>query len=259
LIRIPHGPVLAAGATALVLVAQSAQPAETAAPGQVQPPPRTQVFRPPPQQDINGVWWTRSYSPRIVPIAGGELPFTPAGKAAYDKNIAGLKARTVVDVARYLCVPDGVPRIWLSPYPFQIFQTAGQTTILYETNHAIRIVKHDTVLNEDLVSALPYFSGHSTGRWNGDTLEIETTGYKDITFLDDTGVPHSDQMKTRERIRKIDGGRQLEVQVEVTDPATFTMPWTARFVFEARPDIRIETQVCGEKHRDLKEVRGAPQ
>jgi hypothetical protein len=194
-----------------------------------------------------------------VPVEGGQLPFTAAGKAAYEKNIAGLKARTVTDVARYLCVPDGVPRIWLQPYPFQILQTAGQTTLLYETNHAIRIVKHDAPLDEDLVSALPYFSGHSAGRWNGDTLEIETAGYKDVTFLDDTGVPHSDQMRTRERIRKINGGKQLEVQVEVTDPVTFTKPWTARFVFEARPDIRLETQVCGEKHRDLKTVRGAPQ
>jgi hypothetical protein len=240
----------------LLTQAQAANAPAAAAQPQT-PPPRTQVFRPTAQQDINGVWWTRSYTPKLVPAGGGELPFTPAGKAAYEKNMAGLKARTLADNARYLCLPDGVPRIWQQPYPFQIFQTNGQTTILYETNHVLRVIKHDAPLDEDLISALPYYSGHSNGHWNGEIFEVETAGYKDVTFLDDSGVPHSDQMRTRERIGKINGGRQLEVEVEITDPMTFTRPVTTRYVFEKRPDIRIETQVCGEKHRDLKEVQGA--
>src|ERR1700688_3871176 len=58
--------------------------------------------------DISGVWWANIYSPKIALIGGGELPFTPAGKAAYEKNRAGLKNGSVEDPARTLCTPDGI-------------------------------------------------------------------------------------------------------------------------------------------------------
>ena len=222
-------------------------------------PLKDPIYRPGPNQDINGVWWIDSYSAKIKPIEGAELPFTQAGLAAYNKNIAALKNKTLVDDARHICVPDGVPRILASPYPFEIFLTPGQSTFVYELNHVFRPIYMDSQLpTADMLEALPYYSGHSIGHWDGDTLVIESAGFKDTTFIDDTGVPHSDKMTTLERVRRIAGGKQLEIVVTVTDPVIFAKPWSARFVYDSHPEIRIQDYVCGEKHRDLRGVKGAP-
>src|SRR6266446_7027448 len=72
--------------------------------------------------DLSGIYWATEYNAKIQIVGGGDLPLTPAGRAAYDKNIAGLKDGSVVDVARKYCVPDGLPRVLATPYPFEIVQ-----------------------------------------------------------------------------------------------------------------------------------------
>jgi hypothetical protein len=207
-------------------------------------------------QDLAGVWWATAYSPKIQPVGGGDLPYTAAGKAAYDKNITALKSGELTDAARRFCVPDGVPRILATPYPFEIIHTPGQTTIIHEMNHAIRVVAMDKPLpkDEELIP-YPYYNGHSVGHWEGETLVVETAGFNDKTFLDATGAPHSDAMKTVEHIRKT-APNQLEDVVTVHDPDMFTRDWSARIVYTLRNDIRLADYVCGEKHRDLSSVRG---
>ena len=103
----------------------------------------------------------------------------------------------------------------------------------------------------------PYYSGHSVGHWEGDTLVIETAGYNDQTFLDATGAPHSDQMTTVERIRAISGGRRLEDVVTVSDPEYLAKPFSARFVYDSHPEVRIDASYnCGEPHRDISHIPG---
>jgi hypothetical protein len=206
--------------------------------------------------DISGVWWITSYSAAIQLAGGGELPYTAEGKAAHDKNTAALRSGAMIDAARRYCVPDGVPRILATPYPFEIIQTPGQTTIVHELNHAIRVIAMDKPLpaDEELVP-YPYYDGHSVGHWDGDTLIVETAGFNDKTFLDATGAPHSDALRTLERIHKV-SANQLEDVVTVHDPAMFTRDWSARFVYILRNDIRLQDYVCGEQHRDISAVRG---
>lgn len=245
--------------TALALAAWLAASglAASAADAPAKPGP---ILIPPLAQDINGVWWADSYNPRIRPVDGSDLPFTPTAKSTYQKTMAGLKDGSVTDFARTRCVPDGVPRILATPYPFEIFQTPGQVTITYEQNHMVRIITMDQKMpSEDDLAILPYYGGDSYGHWDGDSLIVETAGFNEKTFIDDTGVPHGDQLRTSERIRKIDGGKALEDVVTVSDPKTFTKPWTARFVYKPHPEIRLTDYVCGEKHRDLSSVKGAPQ
>lgn len=209
--------------------------------------------------DISGVWWATTYSPKIPVIGGGDLPYNAAGKAAYQKNIAGLKGGALIDAARRYCAPDGVPRFLETPYPFEVVQTPGQVTIIYEQNRFVRVVAMDRPVpkNDDPdIVAYPYYAGHSFGHWDGDTLVIQTTGFNGKTFLDETGAPHSDDMTTVERLRKVDGGKTLEDVVTVHDPAMFTRDWSARFVYALRSEIRIQDYVCGEKHRDLSSVKG---
>lgn len=139
-------------------------------------------------QDISGVWWATTYRPKIQIMGGGELPYSAAGKSVYDKNIAALKCGQMTDAARRFCVPDGVPRILETPYPFEIVRTPGQVTMVHELNHAVRVITIDRPLprDEDLIP-YPYYNGHSAGRWEGGTLVVETAGYNDKTFLDATG------------------------------------------------------------------------
>src|SRR5262245_61779945 len=76
--------------------------------------------------DLTGIYWASRYNAKIQTLDGSDLPLTAAGRAAYDKTIAGLKDGSIIDEARKFCVPDGVPRVLATPYPFQVFQSAGQ-------------------------------------------------------------------------------------------------------------------------------------
>ena len=209
-------------------------------------------------QDMSGVWWVTKYSPKIEIVGGGDIPYNEKGQAEYRKNIAGLKEGSITDEARRVCVPDGIPRILGNPYPFLIVPARGHIVMTYELNHVIRIIIMDQkqVSAEELEIA-PYYSGHSVGHWEGDTLVVETAGYNDQTFLDATGAPHSDQMTTIERIRKMSGGKQLEDVATVTDPEYLTKPFSSRFVYDAHPEVRIDGSYnCGEPHRDISHVPG---
>jgi hypothetical protein len=205
--------------------------------------------------DISGIWQSVKYSPKLEIQGGGDIPYNDKGKALYAKTMAGLKDGSIRDEARHLCVPDGIPRVLGNPYPFKVIQTPGQTTIAYELNRVFRVVVMDKPQESPQeLEILPYYSGHSVGHWEGDTLVIETAGFNEKTFLDATGAPHSDQLKTVERVKKV--GRQLEDVVTVTDPDLLSRPITARFVYDLHPEVRLEDYVCGEPHRDISKVPG---
>jgi hypothetical protein len=206
--------------------------------------------------DISGTYWATSYSPKIQVVGGGDPPLNAAGKAAYEMNQAALKDGSLVDKARRVCVPDGVPRVLATPYPFEIFQVpAGQVTFLYEMNHQVRVIVMDRPLPKlaSLVTDLRY-NGHSVGRWDGDTLVVESTGFNDRTFLNATGLPHGEDMSTVERIRKIAGG--LEDVITIHDPEMYARDWQVRFVYDQRDDVRLEDYACNDTHRDLSGVKG---
>jgi hypothetical protein len=207
--------------------------------------------------DISGTYWATEYHAKIQPIGGGELPFTPEGKAAYEANIAGLKDGSLSDPARKYCTPDGLPRLLATPYPFEIFQAPpGQVTIVHELNHEIRAVAMDKPLpSKEEMAPLPLYNGHSVGHYEGDTLVIQSAGFNGGTFLDATGAPHTDELVTVERIRRV-SPTELEDVVTVHDPDYYARDWQARFVYKLRNDVRLQDYVCGEKHRDLSSVAG---
>jgi hypothetical protein len=207
--------------------------------------------------DISGIYWATQYNAKIQLDGGGELPLTAAGKTAYDKNIAGLKDGSITDNARKFCVPDGLPRVLANPYPFEIIQAPpGQVTIVHELNHQIRVVAMDKPMPSDKeLIPFPYYNGHSVGRFEGDTLVVDSAGFNEKTFIDATGAPHTDEMRTTERIRKI-SPTQIEDVITIHDPEYYSRDWQARFVYTLRNDVRLEDYVCGEPHRDLSAVAG---
>jgi len=207
--------------------------------------------------DISGTYWATEYRAKIQVVVGGDLPLTAAGKEAYEKNIAGLKNGSVIDAARRYCVPDGLPRVLATPYPFQIYQAPpGQITIIHELNHQVRVIAMDQPLpSKEELTTLPFYNGHSVGHFEGDILVIETAGFNEKTFMDATGAPHTDEMRTVERIRKI-SQTELEDLITIHDPMYYTQDWQARFVYKLRNDVWLEDYVCGEPHRDLSSVAG---
>jgi hypothetical protein len=236
---LPARSVLAATALVVTTVAASTPAAADAAP------------------DIFGTFWATRYDAKIQIVGGGDLPLTAEGKAAYEMNLAGLKDGSITDAARRFCVPDGVPRVLAGPYPFQIFNApSGQVTFIYELNHQVRVVAMDKPLPSDKeLIPYPYYNGHSVGRYEGDTLVIETAGFNEKTFIDATGAPHTDEMHTIERVRRI-SPTEIEDVVTVHDPQYYTRDWQTRFVYRQRDDVWLQDYVCGEAHRDLSAVAG---
>jgi hypothetical protein len=205
--------------------------------------------------DLAGVWWTRMYTPQLLPMDGTPLPFTPAGRLRYQEIAAGLKSGAVVDDATYVCLPEGMPRALTSAYPFQIMVTPDIVLFAHEVNRAYRTVNvTDRHADPDFWD--PSYMGDGTGKWQGDTLVIDSTNFKaDKIYLDSTGVPASEQLHLVERVRPIDGGKRLENLVTIDDPVIFTRPWTARLIFERRDDIHLQTEwICGQPRRDVTSV-----
>jgi len=168
-----------------------------------------------------------------------------------------LKDGSISDDARRFCVPDGPVRTLANPYPFEIVQgPPGQVTLLYELNHQVRVIRLGKPLPkyEELV-AYPAYNGFSVGRFDGETLVVETGGFNEKTFLDATGAPHTDELTTVERIRKT-SANELEIVITVKDPDYYTREWQARFTYAARNDLRIEDYNCGEQHRDISHIQG---
>jgi hypothetical protein len=207
--------------------------------------------------DVFGTFWANKYNAKIELVGGGELPLTAEGKAAYEKNMAGLKDGSITDAARKYCVPDGLPRVLATPYPFEIINAPpGQVTFVYELNHEVRAIAMDKPMPSDKeLIPFPYYNGHSVGHYDGDTLVIDSAGFNEKTFIDATGAPHTDEMKTTERIRRT-GPKEIEDVITIHDPQYYTRDWQARFVYQQRDDVRLQDYVCGEPHRDISQVAG---
>ena len=134
------------------------------------------------------------------------------------------------------CIPDGMPAMMQAMFPMEVLETPGQVTIIQEAYNQVRRVH----FGEELMApedAEPRFAGHSVGRWEGDTLVVETVGIKD--YVEFRSVPHSSSM----RIRLIDDN-YMENVVTVTDPEYLTAPWTWKWMYKRWPGYKIQEYVC---------------
>lgn len=199
--------------------------------------------------NIGGVWQVTRYEKSIRTVEGKPPPLKPAAVAEYERNLKQRKTlRPKNDMAR--CVPPGVPRIMWAPLPMMVLQTGRKVTFVHEYQHILRHIYLDEPAPNS-ADLDPTFLGESVGRWEGDTLVIETVGLNDQTVLDRDGMPHSKAMRVTERVRLIDDGRRLEDRVTIDDPDTFTAPWTARVVFERKPNVELKEYHCTLVHEDL--------
>jgi hypothetical protein len=208
--------------------------------------PRTSDGHP----DLSGLW--QGGGP-IGDIAQGlpkgqTIPLLPSAKKIMD-------ARLSKDDPQASCLPSGVPRI--APYPWRIVQTPTHIFLLFEANiHSYRQIfmdgrPHPTDLD-------PTWYGHSIGRWEKDTLIVDTVGFNDRFWFDFKGHPHTERLHVIERYTRKDA-KTLVNQITIDDPGAYSRPFTVTFTAElAPPGDELMEYICSENNQDLSHLQGPP-
>jgi hypothetical protein len=175
-------------------------------------------------------------------VAGG-LPLQPWAAALKKERMAG----NSMDNPDAHCLPLGNLQLHTHPQPRKIIQTAGVVVMLYEGNGGVRQLFTDG-RPLPATDAQPWWFGYSSGRWMGDTLVVETTGFRDGGWLDVNGSPLTDRGRTIERYRRTSYGF-MDVAVTVDDPKAYTHPWTVTIKQRLMADDELIEFVCLENER----------
>jgi len=184
--------------------------------------------------DLSGVWFQQEGT-GVGALSKQEPPMQPW---------VAEKSRTLRhdrDDPNLLCLPPGIPRVLTEPRPFEIIPLPNRTLVLLEGDHLVRQIWTDgRKLPQD---PDPTWMGTSVGRWDGDTLVVDTVGLTDRTWLDNAAHLHTDAMHVTERYRRLDHDT-LQVDITIDDPKAYTRPWTGQRIFKLHPDWQITEDVC---------------
>lgn len=190
-------------------------------------------------RDLNGVWQAPP-NRDLAAALGHQLPFTPYGAERFKK----------VDLSKdpvAQCLPIGPARgIQVGLFPFQILQTPKVVAILFENQHTFRIINTDGRSHPSDYD--PTWFGDSIGKWEGDTLVVDTIGITDRTWLDIAGHEHSDQLHLVERFQKVDSNT-IKWTVTFEDPKFFTQPWSITLPIK-RQNTELLMYSCEENEKD---------
>jgi hypothetical protein len=203
--------------------------------------------------DWSGVW-----SPGVG--AGSRTTATPpkltaAGQAIKDAFDAGKAEGRNLQTQQARCVPNGMPGVMRTPYPFEFLYSPDRVTILVETHSQIRRIYVDgRPLPED---PDPAYQGHSVGRWEGDTLVVDTIGLSPaVTLIADTGLLATENSRIRERFTRT--GDRLVDEITITDPGLLAEPYVMVQNYTRQPDWEMREYVCQENNRDDVDAEGRP-
>jgi hypothetical protein len=147
------------------------------------------------------------------------------------------------------CLPMGLTQLHLHPQPRKLVQTPAEIVIMYEGNQGLRQIFTDgrkvPELNDDLQ---PWWYGYSAGHWEGDTLVVETVGFRDDVWLDVNGSPLTSKGRMTERFRRPTFGL-LQIDVTIDDPTAYTKPFTFRINQRLTTDDELIEFICNENER----------
>jgi hypothetical protein len=178
----------------------------------------------------------------------GGLPYQPWLAAMVDRNVK----EQSIDDPHIRCVPDSPVRAYGLPRYMKFVQTQDVLLMLNEYNATYRQVFTDGRALP--VDPNPSWQGYSIGTWDGDTLVIDSNGFRDDTWLDWAGSVVTEAGTTRERIRRTDFGH-LEIEVTVDDPKAYTKPWTVTLRQQFAPDTEILDEICAEGERFVQKLK----
>lgn len=191
-----------------------------------------------PSQDLSGAWEppfvyedTAHLGVYGTPLRGAP-PMTPWAQTKFaTAHVGGVVGTGDEDNDPHLhCDPEGMPRMMGGL--LEIIQIPGRILILLESDNSRRIIWTDgRALPKD---PDPTWAGYSVGRWEGDTLVVDTIGFDDRSWLNGAGYPHSDAMHITERFRRADNDT-LELNTTIEDPKAYTKPWVNNRKFKLKP------------------------
>jgi hypothetical protein len=161
-----------------------------------------------------------------------------------------MQAHEAKDDPQANCLPLPPPRF--TPYPWRMVVTPTHAFFLYEMYHYRQVFMDGRKHPED---PDPTWYGHSIGRWEGDTLVIDTVGYNDKTWFDNRGHPHSEKLHLVERYTRTDLGT-MRVEMLIDDPGAYTKPFTVSGTARLMTGQEIMEYVCQENNQDLPYLHG---
>ena len=229
------------------------------------PTPRTSDGKP----DFSGIWLTdsttcRPQNPDVL-TCGPELPMGREGinmgvglqgGLPYQPWLAALVKKRTADNAKddphVACLPDTFLRAYSLPHLLKFVQTPGLLLMLNEMNAGYRQVFTDgRPLPED---PTPSWQGYSTAKWEGDTLVVNSAGFRDDIWIDWNGSVIGSSAKVQERIRRPDYGH-LEIGVTVDDPKAYTKPWTITLHQRLALNTELVDEICLENEKSLQRMK----
>ena len=229
------------------------------------PTPRTPSGKP----DFSGLWLTdapcRSKDPEAPLTCGPELPmgaqginmgFGLQGGLPYQPWLATLVKKRTAEQAKtdphVACLPDTFVRAYSLPHLLKFVQTPELLVMLNEMNAGYRQVFMD---GRPLpVDPTPSWQGYSSAKWEGDTLVVNSNGFRDDLWIDWNGSVISTAAKVQERIRRPDYGH-LEVGVTVDDPTAYTKPWTVTLRERIALNTELVDEICLENEKSLQRMK----
>jgi len=231
----------------------------TGKPNLAAPAPRRADGKP----DLSGIWQLEAACP---PEGCNDYPAGPEfldigarikGGLPYQPQTADLVAKRAAQLGRDdpvgRCRPAGVIRLLTFPPPRKILQLPELVVILSERDVTFRQIFTDgRPLPKD---PDPSWNGFSTGKWQGDTLVVETIGFRDGVWLDRKGNFMTDAAKMTERFRRVNYGR-LEIEVTIDDPKAYTKPWTIKLNEQILVDTELLEYYCLDNEKDASHLVG---
>ena len=232
------------------------------------PAPRTADGHP----DFSGMWAPKAVNPQcpgglcveqmaLPVIARNIATGQPNDQLPYQPWAAAQMKQRALDASKddphVRCTPPNFPRAWALPQYRKIIQVPDLIVVLHEFNAAYRQIHTDArPLPQDMQ---PIWNGYSTARWEGSgtnqTLIVESRGFRDDSWLDMLGNSLSSQTKVTERIRRPNFGN-LEIEVTIDDPKTYTKPWTVRMDQVVVVDTEMLDEICLENEKDAGHLTG---
>ncbi len=182
----------------------------------------------------------------IIDPPGGQIPYKPEARAKRED----MEKNHMFEEPEAHCFQSGVPHSGYQHFGFQVVQTPGYFVMLYEYNHQTRIIPTDG--RPHVKPEFQFFMGDSSGKWDGDTLVVDTTNQNGKTWFDMVGNYTTPAIHVVERITPVDSNT-IKYQAVIDDPSTYTRPWTIAGEWGRRPDADYEQMefACHEGNRDL--------
>lgn len=195
--------------------------------------------------------WTRegslNFDPTVANDENEDFPYNPKYKGFYDRILAEEAKGIAINDRSTDCQPPGIVRMMAMVYPMEILQTPGQVTIIAEWMGQIRRIFTDGRTHPE--DPDPTYNGHSIGRWEGETLVVDTVGILGNGILNDHGAPLGEQVHVTERWWAEDPDT-LKNEITVESPDALLQPVKAVKTYKRRNDVQIMEYVCTQNNRN---------